>query len=387
MPKKLTYDTCDIYFINMQKKIFWIVIILAIIAVVIGVNYRSDVEDDFIVKIGVLSPLTGSFASFGEDFSTGVRIAADGQNHNIEIVEEDTASDPKAAISAMNKLIAEGVTIFVGGPSSSVNLALIPIAEQNKVIFIGQSKTTKMDDAGEYIFRIFPLVDEEARMMADYIISKKSIDEAAIIFDSSSDTTIMARDIFKKSFEDIGGKITIVEGFDSKSVKDYRTMLLKVKSGNPKAIYLAVTENPSGPLLKQIKDMGIAAPIFGWSVLDTERLLKTGGTATEGLVMTAESFTCDRDSLTKTYCTMYAQKAGDTIPQYIGAYAHDTIDLLADLVEKHDGDFEKIRTGLSNIQGRKGVVGDITIDAKGNIQKSDFIFKTFKNGEIVKLEE
>jgi len=84
MPKKLTYDTCDIYFINMQKKIFWIVIILAIIAVVIGVNYRSDVEDDFIVKIGVLSPLTGSFASFGEDFSTGVRIAADGQNIRYE---------------------------------------------------------------------------------------------------------------------------------------------------------------------------------------------------------------------------------------------------------------------------------------------------------------
>ncbi len=366
----------------MNKRILGIIILIIIIVGVVVVSQGKE-PSTARVKIGVLSPLTGSFAALGEDFSAGVHIAAE-ENRDIELIQEDTASDPKIAISAMNKLMTEGVKIFIAGPGSSVNLALAPIAEQNKVLLLAQSKTAKMDEAGEYVFRTFPLLDIEAEIMAGYMYNK-SIKSAAIIFDSSSDTTIMAKNSFEKKFTSLGGNITIAEGFDSKSVKDFRTILLKVKNSHPGAIYLALTENPSGPMMKQIKAMSITAPLFGWSVHDTQRMIETAGDSVEGLIFSAESFVCTRDESTKKYCDAYVGKTASTTAQYYGAYGYDTLNIVADLLQKSGGDIEKVKTGLSGISNYKGVVGAINTNSTGNVERTDFVLKTFKEGKIVNI--
>lgn len=368
----------------MNKKIIWTVVFLAVIAL-IGFNYDFKKEEvGSLVKIGVLSPLTGNFASLGEDFSNGIRVAAK-ENKNILILEEDTASDPKVAISAMNRLLTEGVKIFIGGPSSSVNLALVPVAEQNKVTFLAYSKTSKLDGAGEYIFRAFPVVDKEADMMAEYVRSR-GIKRAAIIFETSSDTSIAGKNSFSKKFESLGGEITAAEGFDSKTIKDFRTIVLKVKDSNPEGVYLMLSnEANSAEIIKQMKQIGLNAPIFGWSIHDTERMVQLTGETSEGFTFTAEPFSCNKDAITIKYCSSYALEAGERIPQYYGAYAYDMVNVLSDLLEKNNGNIEETRSKLAKLQNQRGVMGTVSTDPQGNVVKNDFIFKTFRDGKIVNL--
>ena len=86
------------------------------------------------LKIGTVSPLTGSYAADGNDIANGVRtavavITAEGGIpgfDNIEVVSQDTACDPRQAVAAANKLIDEGVVGVVGAYCSS---STIPASE------------------------------------------------------------------------------------------------------------------------------------------------------------------------------------------------------------------------------------------------------------------
>ena len=118
------------------------------------------------VKVGVLLPLTGSQAKFGEIEKRSFEMAAEEINakggvngKQIELLFEDDTGKPDVGRSAVEKLISrDKVPVITGGYSSSVTAAAAPVAQQFKVPFV--ICTGSADDITEkgydYIFRINP---------------------------------------------------------------------------------------------------------------------------------------------------------------------------------------------------------------------------------------
>src|SRR6266568_1649198 len=115
---------------NTTRKILLGLIPMIVMLVVIGGCSKRGAEDAGI-KLGVLLPLTGEAASFGQDCQKGIQLALEEANLEkgkpITAFFEDSKADPKTAVAAFNKLVGVNkVTAVIGDMFSSTTLAVAP---------------------------------------------------------------------------------------------------------------------------------------------------------------------------------------------------------------------------------------------------------------------
>jgi branched-chain amino acid transport system substrate-binding protein len=118
------------------------------------------------LKIGILMPITGSLATFGENDREACRIAAKevnayfktvGINASITLVEEDSATDPNVALQKLQSMAAQGVKFVIGPMASGEVRQLTAYANTNKILVITTSSTAPdLGVAGDFIFRFCP---------------------------------------------------------------------------------------------------------------------------------------------------------------------------------------------------------------------------------------
>ena len=119
----------------------------------------SIAADD--IKIGVMAPLTGNVAYWGNNVLLGAQMAADEINSSggvngskIQLVSLDTAGDKAQAVSVIKKLIDSGVLVIVGTPTSGETFAVGPIANQAKVVYISPGATAAgVGKIGPFVFK------------------------------------------------------------------------------------------------------------------------------------------------------------------------------------------------------------------------------------------
>jgi len=102
------------------------------------------------VKVGIVYSRSGLLSNYGAMYAQGIRLgleyATKGTNrvngHKIELTLVDDATDPAKAVSAAKDLIGQGYKIIAGSTSSGAGLAVAPLADQNKVLFIAGAAAT-----------------------------------------------------------------------------------------------------------------------------------------------------------------------------------------------------------------------------------------------------
>ncbi len=114
------------------------------------------------IKVGIVYSRSGLLSNYGAMYAQGIRYgleyATKGTNtvngHKIELTLVDDATDPAKAVSAAKDLIGQGYKIIAGSTSSGAGLAVAPLAEQNKVLFIaGAAATDALTGINRYSFR------------------------------------------------------------------------------------------------------------------------------------------------------------------------------------------------------------------------------------------
>ncbi|TET89188.1 MAG: hypothetical protein E3J46_03780 [Desulfobacteraceae bacterium] len=147
------------------------------------------------IKVGVILPLTGKLARFGEIEQKSFRLAVEeinatgGVNGNrIDLIIEDTTGRPDVGRSAIEKLILQDKVVVVGGGwSSSVTWAAATVAQQRKVPFlVNTASADKITEQGwKYIFRINPPVSEHPRALASFLRKVARVKTAAILHENT----------------------------------------------------------------------------------------------------------------------------------------------------------------------------------------------------------
>src|SRR6266404_612420 len=141
-------------------------------------------------KVGVLLPLTGDAATYGEGGRNIFQMATDEINGSggvngkkLELIIEDSKCNGQDASNAMQKLVSvDKVQIVLGGFCSGETLAAEPIAESNKVaLFSPGSSSPKLTNIGKYFSRDYPSDASQGSVLADVAYNKNSWKKVAIL--------------------------------------------------------------------------------------------------------------------------------------------------------------------------------------------------------------
>ncbi len=332
----------------------------------------SEVSTDRFAKIGFMAPLTGDAASYGQSIKKGVDLALeDSKLENVKVIYEDSGCEGKSAASAAQKLInVDGVIAIVGEVCSGATLAAAPIAEASKVVMISSSSTSpKITEAGDYIFRTAPS-DALQGDFAGKLIYNRGYKKLAILY-SNEDYGIGLESFLRETFQNLGGEVTS-EAFE-RGTNDLRTQLTKIKSLEPEAIYI-ISNSPDSAVatLKQIKELGIKAALFGSEGLKGPEVAQTS--AGEGLIVTSLSLG------TTEFAAKYREFYGEE-PLPFAAQAYDAFTAIANVLKNGAKTGTEIKDALYNLQF-DGASGFIDFDENGDVAGNYDVYE-LKNGEFV----
>ncbi len=244
-----------------QKRTVWIIIVL----LVIGIAYahwrqRSSVSSSDTIKIGILAPLTGPGAVFGNSLVNGVKLAQEDMKntkHRYELVIEDDGTNPAQSSSGAQKLINVDKVKALITVTSGTGSAAAPIADAGKVVHFCVCSAIKVG-YGTYNFTNSLLPDDEAGGWVKEA-QKHGVKKVAILsqIQPGIDAIVNA---LKPQAEAAGIKVVYAERFESNN-RDFQTILSKAKQSNPD-IYFVISFPPSLDILGQeIKNFDLGKPI------------------------------------------------------------------------------------------------------------------------------
>lgn len=379
----------------MKKSILIGIIIVSILLVGCAAPKAAEQAPQQTIKIGFMGPLSGEAASYGESIKRGVELAkADLKADNIEIVYEDSKCDGKEAVNAINKLISvDKVVAIIGEVCSGATLALAPVAEQNHIVIISPSSTSpKITQAGDYIFRVIPSDALQGDFGARLIYDKGSR-KLAILY-GNEEYGVGFKNVLEDIFPKQGGEIVASETFERGSV-DLRTQLTKIKNAQPDAIYL-ITNSPDAAVaaLKQIKELGIEAAVFGSEGLKSPDVINDAGDAAVGLTVTSVSIGTP-EFLAK-HKEVYGTEPGPFAAQGYDAFAALYEPLRFTVLSSSIApvDAQSQEDLLNDVRSRLpfllkninmiGVSGNIAFDENGDVAGNYDVYEV-KDGEFVKV--
>ena len=210
------------------------------------------------IKIGLLLPLTGSNAPFGQIQIKSARMAAEEINtgggvkdKKIELIIADTQGNPDGGRAAIQQLIQQDKVLVIGGGlSSSATWATSAIAQQNKIPFVVTSAAAdKITEQGwEYVFRLNQPLGEHLEALASFLSTVATdIKTVAIVHANSLRSSATARRFFR-SCGAMGLEPVIRERFET-NADDFLPLLTRVKAKNPDLIYAVADDAKSAALL------------------------------------------------------------------------------------------------------------------------------------------
>ena len=345
--------------------------LLALVAV-IGLAIGGAVQAAEPVKIGVMAPLTGSWASEGQGMKKIVELLAEQQNakggvlgRKIEVVTEDDGGDPRTASLAAQRLTTQGVVAVVGTYGSSVTEASQTIYDEAGIPQIANGSTAiRLTEKGlKRFFRTAPRDDEQGRMAAQ-TIEKLGFKKVAILHDSTSYAKGLADEanaLLKKQGADVVFFDALTPG-----ERDYTAILTKLKSANPDVVLFTGYYPEAGLLLRQKRSMGWAVPFIGGDATNNPDLVKSAGKeAAEGFYFLSPPQPQDLDTPeAKAFLADYQRKHQEAPASIWVVLAGDGFRVaVAGIEGAQSSDGGKVAEYLhNNLKDFSGLSGPISLD-------------------------
>ena len=360
--------------------------IVAATALLGGMAYAKE------VKIGVVLPLTGNIAAFGQTSKAGLDVAAAQNNKlsngdTVKLVVVDDRGDKVEAATAVKRLLdKDKVTVILGEVASSNSMAMAPVAEKAKTPMITHASTNPRVTKGKkYVTRACFIDPFQGAVMAKYALDS-GLKTAVVVTDAKQDYSVGLSKAFKKAYEAAGGKIVKTILINSGD-KDFNAQVAALKQSNPAIVAFTGYYPEAALMVKQARNMGVNTPFIGADGVGFPELVKIGGKAAEGFMYTdhfneAAASSPEAKAYVKAYHAKY-NKTADSM----GALAADGYGMILQAMNncikagKASDDKECINTNLRGTKGYKGVTGVITIDENGNAVKSAVV-NAVKDGKF-----
>ncbi|OQX07106.1 MAG: branched chain amino acid ABC transporter substrate-binding protein [Desulfobacteraceae bacterium IS3] len=350
----------------------------------------SAVYAEDTVKIGLMGPMTGAWASEGQEMKQVLDLLTEEMNaaggllgKKIELISDDDGGDPKTASLAAQRLSTKGVLAVIGTYGSSVTEATQNIYDEAGIIQVANGSTAVRlsEKKLKYFFRTCPRDDEQGRVAAQ-TIQKLGFKKVAILHDNTTYSKGLA-DEAKPLMEKGGISIVFYDAL-TPGERDYNAILTKLKAADPEAVFFTGYYPEAGLLLRQKKEMGWGVPFVGGDAINNPDLVKIAGKdSAEGFYFVSSPLPKDLpeaaaflESFKKKYGnapnSIYSVLAGDgfrVVMEAVKAAGAADAQKAADYLHTKLKDFPGL-TGKLSFNEKGDRVGDVyrvyKVDAEGN---------------------
>ena len=350
---------------------------------------------DEAVKIGHAGPLTGPIAHLGKDNENGVRLALDeanaagmslaGKKITFAMLSEDDQADPKQGTIVAQKLVDAKVAGVVGHLNSGTTIPASKIYHDAGIAQISPSATnvTYTHQGFKNAFRVMANDAQQGKVLGDYAVTKLAAKNIAIIDDRSAYGQGLA-DEFEKAAK-AGGAQIVTREFTGTDKTDFNAILTSIKGKNPDLIFYGGMDSQAGPMMKQIKNLGLASKFLSGDGTQTAEFLKLAGDAGEGAFASSPGVPLDKMPGGKAFADKYKAKFNIDIQLY-APYAYDSMNVLLEAMKKADStDPAKYLPALAG-SAIQGVTGTIAFDENGDIKGGSISLYQVKGGKWEYLE-
>ena len=351
--------------------------------------YAQDV-----VRIGHVGPKSGPIAHLGMDNELGAKLAVDdlnakgvtigGKKVKLELLGEDDAGDPKQGTAVAQKLVDAKVSGVVGHLNSGTTIPASRIYSDAGIPQISPSSTNPKYTRNGYK-TAFRVVADDVHLggaLGRYAVKELNGKSIAIIDDRTAYGQGVAEE-FSKGAKAAGGNVVGHE-FTNDKATDFTAILTTLKGKKPDIIFVGAMDATAGPLLRQMKQLGIDAKMMGGDGICSGELPKlASGAMGDGQVYCAEAGGVDasqRKGMDDFRARFKATTKLDV--QVYAPYSYDAVNVLvAAMVKAGSSDPAKYLPVLAKTDGYPGVTGVIGFDAKGDIKNGALTMFTYKGGE------
>jgi branched-chain amino acid transport system substrate-binding protein len=367
--------------------------VLGIAVTAAFVSLSAPASAQLVVKIGHVGPLTGAIAHLGKDNELGAKLAIEdlnakgikigGQTVKFELVPEDDGADPKQGTAAATKLVDAKVNGVIGHLNSGTTIPASKIYHDAGIPQISPSATNPKYTLQGFktAFRVVANDGQLGGVMGRYAVKDLKAKSIAIIDDRTAYGQGVA-DEFEKSVKAAGGKVVGRE-FTNDKATDFNAILTKLKGAKPDVVFYGGMDAVAGPMLRQMKQLGIDAKFMGGDGICSSELIKLAGDGmADGQVICAEAggVSPDKAAALDAWKASFKTRTGSDVQIY-APYVYDaTMVMAAAMQSANSADPKKYLPALAKVS-YDGVTGKIAFDSKGDILNGALTFYTYKGGK------
>lgn len=389
--------------------------------------------------LGVVLPLSGPYATYGEDSLRGVLLAAgifdEAGDSDLRIVVRDSAGDPLRAAAAVRELAQlEDLSAIVGPLRSSASEAAARVAQDEGVPLIALTRRERVTQGRPYVFRLRTTAEDEARYLVDYAFNTLGARRFAVLYPDDGYGRGM-RDHFWKMVDENGGWLVAAAAYEPDSTDfgasiremigyalltpserialvERESFLRRGRRLPPEHAALAreIADGMIGPeaeVLPPIVDfdalfipdsyeqIGLLAPqlafheltgvqLLGVSDWYHPELIEIAQEHVSGAVISALFDPNSRFAFVADFADAY-RRAFESEPDAFSAHAYDAANLVLAQLASGFESREEVREGLLRMQAYPGASGVTSLRPDGNARKRPFLLRV-KGSTIVPLD-
>ena len=342
------------------------------------------------IKIASAGPMTGSYASFGQQLKEGAQQAVEDINakggvlgKKLDLEIGDDACDPKQAVSVANKFASDGVVFVAGHFCSSSSIPASKVYTEEGILQITPASTNPAftDNGSWNTFRTCGRDDQQGEVAGKFLADHFQGKKIAILDDNSTYGKGLA-DQTRKFFNAAGGKETMDEHYVP-GERDYSALVSRMKQAGVEVIYIGGYHTETGLIARQAKDQGMNVTLVGGDALQTAEFPQIAGNASEGVMMTFPSDPRKRPTAAAVVKEFNDKKID---PEGYVLYTYAAIQEWAQAANKAGTtDPKKVADELKKDGPWDTVLGKIAYDDKGDVKQSDYVLYIWHNGNYSEM--
>ncbi|MBP7711771.1 MAG: ABC transporter substrate-binding protein [Gammaproteobacteria bacterium] len=341
----------------------------------------ASCDTDRSLKLGVIAELTGDMPAVGTSCRNAAQMAVEEVNAaggleigaervKLKLVVEDNAGKADQSAVAAQKLITQDEVLAIVGPNASrYAIPAAEVAESAGTVLVTpwstNPKTTVDGVTGKpkkYVFRACFVDPFQGGVLARFALENLKAERAALLYDVASDYNKGIAEVFRESFERLGGKVVAYETYTTGD-KDFSAQLTKIKDARPQVVFLPNYYSEVPLQVQQAKRLGIDVPFIGSDSWGSDELLKLGGADMNGYFFSTHYSADNAAPAAKKFLQDYEATYGAK-PDDVAALTYDAFGLLFGAIRTAGkADRDAVRAALSTLAEYRGVTGDLQFRA------------------------
>lgn len=344
------------------------------------------------IKLGFLGGLSGKFSDLGIATRNGALLAVEGANaaggihgRPLSLVEMDDKQNRDSALLAMAEFQRQGVVAVIGPATSSMAVAVTPVANANHLLLVAPTATTTtLSGLDDYFFRATgdTAFYGDAAAGWHFAIGLRRV---ALALDmANTDYTENWGKSYAQTLVALGGSVVHIERFTSTQKPDYQAIAHQLTQGAPDLVVTVASSSDSALIAQRVRALAPDLRLAGAGWASTERLIELGGASVEGMLFEQYFDRFDPSPKFQSFLKSYRERFAAE-PGFGAVLAYDAAHMVIAGLRSQNGSQPDLKAAVLAIGHFEGAQNAVQLNANGDVSRGVY-FGVVKNGAFARYE-